>query len=152
MTIGVHIEITIATAGPAEMSRAKRSRRKEHIRRCVIDNGLQCYYCGWIINLIEITVDHVIPIDQSGGQERGNVVIACRDCNLKKSNMSADEFRVYLWVTGSRRGGRRKRTFLRVASRLLAKHFTRVTFAGELRLIHRRGTFAPWHFLRDSRN
>ena len=45
------------------------------------DNGL-CVYCGDLGQQI----DHVVPITQSGPNIRGNMVLACRKCNVEKGN------------------------------------------------------------------
>lgn len=49
-----------------------------------------CYYCGASVSPKKCHADHVIPIggvgENKGRHEVGNLVIACRDCNLKKKD------------------------------------------------------------------
>lgn len=57
----------------------------------VIDNifktqkGL-CAICREKVNRKDCEVDHVIPFCYGGGNERGNLQLACRSCNRKKSS------------------------------------------------------------------
>jgi 5-methylcytosine-specific restriction endonuclease McrA len=37
------------------------------------------------------TVDHVVPLSRGGPSEAENLVIACYDCNQRKSNMIPEE-------------------------------------------------------------
>lgn len=43
----------------------------------------ECAYCGWKHDL---TIDHVIPRSKGGSEHINNLVLACLDCNLSKSN------------------------------------------------------------------
>ena len=63
------------------------------IKSVVSRDGLSCNYCGikterwdggWKANLT--TLDHVIPISKGGDHTMDNCVIACGDCNSKKSD------------------------------------------------------------------
>jgi 5-methylcytosine-specific restriction endonuclease McrA len=56
-------------------------------------DGLSCHYCGieterwdggWKAKLT--TLDHVIPISKGGDHTMDNCVIACGDCNSRKSD------------------------------------------------------------------
>lgn len=51
--------------------------------------GGRCAYCG---TTVHITVDHVVPIMRGGAHASHNVVPACRSCNSRKSDRSAEEF------------------------------------------------------------
>ena len=46
----------------------------------------RCFYCGRssFEHNVELRVDHLRPITQSGQNKAGNVVTACVECNLKK--------------------------------------------------------------------
>lgn len=70
---------------------------KEIVKR---DGGANCYYCGkhgymkidrgskgkgeWM--MIEHEIDHIIPLSSEGTNDIDNLVIACKQCNSKKSN------------------------------------------------------------------
>lgn len=47
-----------------------------------------------IITGSEVTKDHVVPRVKGGTNDRANIVWACALCNLLKSDMSYEEFRV----------------------------------------------------------
>lgn len=49
-------------------------------------DGFVCQYCGAKGTAAEMTVDHVIPKCQAGSDSWENLVCACIDCNLKKSD------------------------------------------------------------------
>lgn len=51
-------------------------------------DGHKCVYCGTHDNL---TMDHVIPRAQGGKTNWGNLVTACRKCNMQKGNMTPEE-------------------------------------------------------------
>ncbi len=47
-------------------------------------DGYTCQYCGDEHSSAELTIDHVIPKVQGGGNEWTNVVACCRGCNMRK--------------------------------------------------------------------
>ncbi len=57
-------------------------------------DGSKCAYCHIIIE--EITFDHIIPImgkkGINGSNSVNNIVVCCRECNMKKTNFSLDEW------------------------------------------------------------
>lgn len=57
----------------------------------------QCHYCGKQLRLAEKTVDHAIPLSHGGGHIRGNVVVACKDCNDDKANMDKLQYMATLY-------------------------------------------------------
>lgn len=52
--------------------------------------GNHCAYCGEHFD--HLTQDHVIPLSRGGAYTAENIVPACRSCNSKKGDMTADEF------------------------------------------------------------
>ena len=44
----------------------------------------RCVYCGEIHALEELSVDHVQPRSRGGDRSGGNLVTACRACNVRK--------------------------------------------------------------------
>jgi CRISPR/Cas system Type II protein with McrA/HNH and RuvC-like nuclease domain len=44
----------------------------------------RCVYCGGIHDVEELSVDHVQPRSRGGDRSRGNLVTACRACNVRK--------------------------------------------------------------------
>lgn len=50
------------------------------------DSGFACHYCGRRPPEITLHVDHVIPLIKGGTDARENLVAACAECNLGKSD------------------------------------------------------------------
>jgi len=50
----------------------------------------ECFYCARDLNNTKIHVDHFIPWSYIFEDKRWNFVLACSDCNLKKSNSLTD--------------------------------------------------------------
>ena len=53
--------------------------------------GRKCAYCGKE-NIKDLEVEHIIPKTRGGSNRVSNLTIACKKCNLKKSNQTAEEF------------------------------------------------------------
>lgn len=60
--------------------------RFEILRR----DGHACQYCGEKAPNVTLHVDHVIPVALGGTDQPGNLVAACKDCNLGKSSVPTD--------------------------------------------------------------
>lgn len=52
--------------------------------KVLVRDGHRCIYCGATKDDTEIQVDHVIPVCRGGTNDIGNLVAACRDCNIGK--------------------------------------------------------------------
>ncbi len=55
-----------------------------------------CYYCGGKFKVMELTMDHLIPIVRGGRSVPGNLVPACKECNNKKKYLLPTEWEEYL--------------------------------------------------------
>ena len=53
----------------------------------------KCFYCGCELDIDDFHMDHFYP-KQKGGKAKSNLVPCCRDCNLCKSNLSLEAFRL----------------------------------------------------------
>lgn len=51
-----------------------------------------CAYCKGQHDPDELTIDHVIPLDQDGRHEAANIVLACGICNSSKGNRTPDQW------------------------------------------------------------
>jgi 5-methylcytosine-specific restriction enzyme A len=55
-------------------------------------DGFKCQYCGAEMGKSSMTVDHFVPLELGGNNDETNYLTACRSCNKKKANMSAEEW------------------------------------------------------------
>ena len=51
----------------------------------------QCMYCGHHFSTADLTIDHVVPRSQGGGESWENLVAACRACNARKGGRTPDQ-------------------------------------------------------------
>ena len=52
-------------------------------------DGRQCVYCGEVLPIEQLTLDHVEPRMRGGDNSEGNLVTACRACNARKAGAPA---------------------------------------------------------------
>lgn len=52
--------------------------------------GRKCAYCGR--GNVPLEVEHIVPKSRGGTDRVSNLTIACRECNRKKGNLTAEEF------------------------------------------------------------
>jgi 5-methylcytosine-specific restriction endonuclease McrA len=60
-------------------------------RNLLLRDSYRCQYCGEQPSVRELNVDHVMPRSRGGRDTWENLVIACRRCNLRKSDDTPDE-------------------------------------------------------------
>lgn len=94
--------------------RPPRGLRERVLRR----DEYRCVYCGQIFPEDELTIDHVQPRMRGGDQSEGNVVTACRVCNLEKASRPA-------WAYLADRPDKRA-NFLRYARGVWPRHLRAV--------------------------
>ena len=62
-----------------------------HIREYLLEKfKRQCVYCKK--KNIPFEIEHIIPKSRGGSNRVNNLTIACRECNQRKDNMTAEEF------------------------------------------------------------
>ena len=44
-----------------------------------------CHFCEETFSKEELSMDHLVPVSRGGKSVRGNVVVACKACNNKKT-------------------------------------------------------------------
>lgn len=54
-------------------------------------DGYRCQYCNWTGSLVNLTMDHLIPLARGGKTTWENIVTACKHCNLKKGSRTIEE-------------------------------------------------------------
>lgn len=52
-----------------------------------------CFYCGEAKKKVRLTIDHVQPRNSQGTGDLANLVLACKPCNAKKSDIPVEVFR-----------------------------------------------------------
>lgn len=66
------------------------------LREAMKIHGGNCFYCktkiGPDVSLPEWTLDHVEASALGGGNDLGNLVVACKPCNAKKGHQPIDSF------------------------------------------------------------
>ena len=53
----------------------------------------RCFYCGRVLDANNFHMDHFFPKAKGGKANYKNLVPACPFCNLRKSDLSIEEFR-----------------------------------------------------------
>jgi len=43
-----------------------------------------CHYCGQQFSPDQFSMDHIVPLARGGKSTKGNIVVACIECNRKK--------------------------------------------------------------------
>jgi len=58
-------------------------------------DGFRCRYCGKTpADGVKLTIDHVYPQSKGGGEEKINLVTACKRCNCNKTDISMVEDKI----------------------------------------------------------
>lgn len=71
--------------------RARRSRISDSVYDALTDFwGALCAYCGSQGDNLE--VDHIVPVSRGGSNDIRNLTLACRPCNMRKRDQTAEEF------------------------------------------------------------
>ena len=55
-------------------------------REVVVSSDGRCAYCGRLVGVENLTLDHVVPMSKGGSNSIENVTLACLECNLRKAN------------------------------------------------------------------
>lgn len=58
----------------------------------------RCRYCSVCLTENEITFDHVFPRSRGGNDKASNLVVACKPCNMQKSDRTPEEAEMPLMV------------------------------------------------------
>ena len=72
------------------MSRYIKRERKEEALEL---SNYKCAYCGDPLEEYGLQFDHVVPISKGGDAERGNILAACKRCNISKNDLDFIEFK-----------------------------------------------------------
>ena len=72
-----------------EREKARELRKSSYFQN-LLAKGV-CYYCGKKFPKEELTMDHIVPVVRGGKSTKGNVVVACKECNNKKKYLTPVE-------------------------------------------------------------
>lgn len=75
-----------------EKTKPRRLPRNTRLRIKLLKQNPFCNYCNIPLNHENATLDHVLPRSKGGSNKQDNIVLACKKCNSKKSDMSAEKF------------------------------------------------------------
>ena len=100
---GIRVGTLAVTDGIIGLSLMRQgSRPKPGVRRAwpkglresiLKDQGGRCVYCGVRLRRALSHIDHVIPVNQGGCNNRPNLQLLCSGCNIRKSDRNDSEFR-----------------------------------------------------------
>ena len=62
-------------------------RYSKNFKQFVNDNGHKCYYCQKIFEIKQLSKEHLYSRKDSHSGENGNVVLACKKCNVIVGSM-----------------------------------------------------------------
>src|SRR5690242_6101955 len=54
--------------------------------------GANCFYCGVLLALANISLDHKVPVSRGGANTQENLQAICRRCNQAKGSFTDKEF------------------------------------------------------------
>ena len=64
----------------------------------------RCCYCGNIVDVEEMTIDHMYPQDFGGPTITNNLLPCCKKCNNEKGNLTSKQYKMYLIAKKQGRG------------------------------------------------
>lgn len=64
----------------------------------------RCCYCGNIVDIEEMTLDHMYPQDFGGPTITNNLLPCCKNCNNEKGNLTEEQYKKYLLAKEQGRG------------------------------------------------
>ncbi len=60
-------------------------------RNIAIRDNSSCQYCGVVLATADYTIDHIVPRARGGSSVWANLVLACAQCNKRKSDRIPQE-------------------------------------------------------------
>lgn len=88
----VHFEIQVPRViRLTSYDRVPRNTVKFSRRNIFLRDGHRCQYCGNRFSTPRLSLDHVVPKSQGGGDTWENIVCACKKCNVNKGGRTPAE-------------------------------------------------------------
>lgn len=83
----------IAGGSTGQQAYGKRGPIPARTRYMVLErDGYTCQYCGAKAPRAELHIDHIVPVSKGGTSDMSNLVTACAECNLGKSDLDTTRF------------------------------------------------------------
>ena len=83
----------IAGGSTGQQAYGKRDPIPARTRYMVLErDGYTCQYCGAKAPRAELHIDHIVPVSKGGTSDMSNLVTACVECNLGKSDLDTTRF------------------------------------------------------------
>lgn len=57
----------------------------------------RCVYCGELVRISYMSIDHKVPLSKGGTNTLGNLQLTCRTCNRIKADVPPEEFLEKIW-------------------------------------------------------
>ncbi len=76
--------------------RATKAQRTEVYLR----EDCKCHYCGITLSYKSFHVDHIVPWSKGGRTQLDNLVASCYMCNIAKSDIDYQKFKILLSIKG----------------------------------------------------
>lgn len=72
----------------------------EELRQLMYDNyGTSCKYCGRILDINNLVIDHIIPLSKGGSSNIENLQVICKTSNSMKGSLDEQNFQLLLeWL------------------------------------------------------
>jgi 5-methylcytosine-specific restriction endonuclease McrA len=65
---------------------------QKQINTLIANSNNTCHYCGIELNNLILNIDHFIPLSKGGPHTINNLVVSCKNCNLRKGNKLPEEW------------------------------------------------------------
>jgi len=80
-----------------KISSFKARYRLDNIKTLFKENyGSECPYCGCVLNVNNMSLDHITPIARNGNNIEKNIQVTCKVCNRRKGRLTDKEYRELL--------------------------------------------------------
>lgn len=81
----------------------KRKAISKKIRQLVLEKyDCHCAYCGKILDIKTLRIDHLEPFRNGGDDDISNFMPACQSCNFYKSTLTLEKFREQIMTVHER--------------------------------------------------